>query len=454
MRTQIGLRQARSVLAVAEFGCLTRAARSLTRSQTSVTKTIRELERQLGIELFERSSRGVQLTAYGDTLLPHLREAAAAFKRGEQLMSPRSLSAGVSRFFCMDVSDHWIDAFTAVAERGSLCTAAHQLEVTPAAVSTSVRKLEDFLHLSLFVRTVTGLVPTEPGRGLLEHVKLARNHLQNACDEVLSMQGVRRGRVRVGTLPFAQTMILPQAILRLLQSHPQLDISTTEGPYRDLVASLKCGDIDFFVGAMRGESVDPALREERLLDDHLSVIVRKGHPLARLAHIGWPDLLRYEWILPTRGTPSREVLAQAMQRLGLAPPAHFIESSSFPMLRCVLLESDRITVASRHQICYEETHGLLTALPFDLHETRRSIGITRRVHGTPSPAVELLIQKIKEVAGELEPLLASRKPCEAPVDLVFNLRKRALVDRLDGWRSSEMMCVQAIAGGSRQRRRH
>jgi LysR family transcriptional regulator of gallate degradation len=248
-------------------------------------------------------------------------------------------------------------------------------------------------------------------------------------------------------------MILPQAILRLLRTHPQLDISTTEGSYKDLVASLKCGDIDFFVGAMRGGSLDPSLREDRLLDDHLSVIVRKGHPLERQAHIDWPDLLRYEWILPTRTTRTREVLAQAMKRRGLAPPEHLIESSSFPMLRCVLLESDRIAVASRHQICYEEMHGLLTALPFELHETRRSIGITHRLHGAPGPAAELLIQKIKEVAGELEPLLTSNKPPETS-NVVVNLRKRVSVDRSDVWRSPDLLSVQPMASAGRHGRRH
>lgn len=411
MMARIGLRQARNFLAVAESQCLTHAARSLMRSQTAVTKTIQELERQFALSLFERSARGVRLTPYGEALLPHLREAAAAFRRGEQLLPVQSArrSTGAARFLCMDVSDHWIDAFVAVAERGSLASAASYLKLTSAAVSTSIRKLEDALHLSLFERTATGLMPTSLCRAVLEHVKLARNHLQRACDEVLSRQQGSRGQVRVGTLPSVQTTIVPHATLRLLRDYPQLDVSTLEAPYTDLVASLKSGDIDLIVGALRGGAVDPTLQQERLLDDDLSLVARKGHALEGQAHIDWPDLLRYEWILSMQDTPARELFAQAMQQRGLAPPAHFIETSSFAMLRGVLLESDRITVCSRHQIYYDEMHGLLTALPFELHETRRSIGILYRRNGAPSRAAELLMQNLREVATEISAPLGARQ---------------------------------------------
>lgn len=57
--------------AVARTGGITRAAQELAMVQSNVTRRVRDLERDLGVPLFYRRSRGVALTAAGQTLLPY-----------------------------------------------------------------------------------------------------------------------------------------------------------------------------------------------------------------------------------------------------------------------------------------------------------------------------------------------------------------------------------------------
>lgn len=59
--------------AVAETGGINRAAQKLNTVQSNVTQRIRQLERELGVPLFDRHSRGVTLTAAGAQLLPYAR---------------------------------------------------------------------------------------------------------------------------------------------------------------------------------------------------------------------------------------------------------------------------------------------------------------------------------------------------------------------------------------------
>lgn len=399
----ITIRQARTFLAAARHSSITGAAKAINRSQTSVTKSLQDLERELGVELFDRSSKGVTLTAFGKSLEKSALQAADAFTRAGGLVPPVTMqnSPGVARFFQMDVSDKWLDAFLATAEKQNLSAAARQLNVTTAAISANLRKLEEALNTTLFERMPNATIPTTFARSLLNFVKLARSRLRHACDELSSMKGAKAGSVAVGSLPFMRSLILPRAVTMMRQSHPHIDVSTSEGRYDDLIAALRCGDIDFLVGALRGVSPASDLAEEPLLEDNLSLIVRSGHPLTKKATIDWPELLDYEWILPRRGTPTRELFEAAIENHDLAVPQHVVETSSMVMLRGLLAETDQVSVLSRHQIYYEEKYGMLAALPFDIPHTERPIGITRLAHSSIAPAAALLIDDIKAVVREI-----------------------------------------------------
>ena len=75
------LRHLRSFVAVAEEGSLTRAAGRLHIAQQSLSQQMRTLEAQLGVVLFERSSRGTALTPVGDVLLREARRVLAQAER-------------------------------------------------------------------------------------------------------------------------------------------------------------------------------------------------------------------------------------------------------------------------------------------------------------------------------------------------------------------------------------
>lgn len=69
------LHQLRYVVAVARAGSFTRAAENLYLAQPSLSVQIRKLEQELGVPLFERLGRRVQLTAAGEAFLEHAERA-------------------------------------------------------------------------------------------------------------------------------------------------------------------------------------------------------------------------------------------------------------------------------------------------------------------------------------------------------------------------------------------
>ncbi|KQV66273.1 LysR substrate-binding domain-containing protein [Rhizobium sp. Root1220] len=72
------LRQIQYFIAVAEQGSITRAAQNLSISQSSVTEALKELETDLGVELFDRHPRGLTITHNGHQFLRHATKILAS----------------------------------------------------------------------------------------------------------------------------------------------------------------------------------------------------------------------------------------------------------------------------------------------------------------------------------------------------------------------------------------
>lgn len=70
---RLAFRHLRLMVKIAEEGNLVGAARHLNMTQPAVTKSLQETEALLGIQLFERSNRGVTPTIYGEALVAHAR---------------------------------------------------------------------------------------------------------------------------------------------------------------------------------------------------------------------------------------------------------------------------------------------------------------------------------------------------------------------------------------------
>ena len=63
------LRHLRTIAAVAKHRSLTKAGDELYLTQSAVSQQIARLERELGVEVFRRTSRSVELTAEGRVIL-------------------------------------------------------------------------------------------------------------------------------------------------------------------------------------------------------------------------------------------------------------------------------------------------------------------------------------------------------------------------------------------------
>lgn len=76
-------------LAMAEHGSIRGAARALGLTQPAVTKTVRTLEKEIGLPLIQRSISGVVLTDHGHALLKHAQRINNEMRRADEAMAAR-----------------------------------------------------------------------------------------------------------------------------------------------------------------------------------------------------------------------------------------------------------------------------------------------------------------------------------------------------------------------------
>ncbi|MCU0920465.1 MAG: LysR family transcriptional regulator [Burkholderiaceae bacterium] len=99
----VTLRQFRYFIAVAESGSVAAASRMLSIAQSALTKSLLELEAELGSELFERSSKGMALTAPGHRFLASARKVIGSVADAMRLHAGEAAS-GLSGVLTLGVT--------------------------------------------------------------------------------------------------------------------------------------------------------------------------------------------------------------------------------------------------------------------------------------------------------------------------------------------------------------
>src|SRR5918912_957434 len=103
------LQQLRYFLSAAEHGSFSAAAEALHMAQPSLSDQIRRLEAELGVPLFARTGRRLELTEAGRMLRPHAeRTLAAAEEAAESVKEVRTLTGGTASFGTFGSAHHYL----------------------------------------------------------------------------------------------------------------------------------------------------------------------------------------------------------------------------------------------------------------------------------------------------------------------------------------------------------
>ncbi len=287
-----------------------------------------------------------------------------------------------------------------VVAQGSTVAAARVLHVSQPAVSKTIHELEDHFGEAIFVRGKRGAHLTDFGALLARHARTLLAELRLLADDVQAWQAGVAGQVVVGTLISAAATLLPRAIVRLRRVAPDVRVRVEVGPNPTLFAALARGEVDLVVGLLPTGEAAAGFESVALIEESLSVVVGRRHPLATRTTVSTDDLTRCQWVVPTSGTAAWAAVQRFFEAQGLPLPAQRVESVSILTSLGLLLEAPMTALMPRSAAEHYVRAGLLALLPLATTSAFGSVGYTLAAGREPSAATRHLIDALQAVVRD------------------------------------------------------
>ncbi len=293
-------------------------------------------------------------------------------------------------------------AFVETAASGSLTAAAARLDISPAAVSKSLAKLEQQLGVRLLNRSTRRLSITQEGQRFLDEARAALRLLDQAVAGVSQSAQAPAGRVRISVgMAFGRRWLLP-ALPAITQQHPQLaiDVDLDNRP-ADLVAE------GYDIGVRGGLIEDSSLIARRVCA--LPVVLLASPAYLRTAGVpGTPDDLashRCAVARPAVGpvAPWR-FLRPGGRRTDITPQAALTTNDPETLVD-LALEGAGIVQAGLHHALPHLRDGSLKLLLPDVHDAgKREIVVHYPHRQYLAPRVRVVVDALLAHFAQAAPL--------------------------------------------------
>ncbi|MFT3735255.1 MAG: LysR family transcriptional regulator [Rhodocyclaceae bacterium] len=205
-----------------------------------------------------------------------------------------------------------LEIFVRTAEHGSLSAAARTLDITPAAASAALKRLEAQLQVPLFVRSTRSLRLTREGEHFLAHTRTALDALRSAVEGLETSRQAMEGPLQLAApSDLGRNLLLPW----LADFHAQYPALCFRLYLSDRMADLYSLPLDLAV--RYGEPPDSSLIALPLAPDNRRVLCASPDWIARHGKIKHPhDIRPFDALCYVMGAGEAEVLDRWRFRRG------------------------------------------------------------------------------------------------------------------------------------------
>lgn len=190
--------------------------------------------------------------------------------------------------------------FYEIAKAKNISHTAERLFISQSSLSKAVADLEKDFDTKLFIRTNRNLILTEAGRELFRRIEplfSAEDELFSVVYETGHMEKEAALSLHIGFMFFDATCRLPENAKRFSKEHPNISVHLSRINKAQLLSALKKEQLDAVLVIFTMDEVSPEFNYKIFGEHHISVIMRKDHPLASRRSISLTELKNEEFIM-------------------------------------------------------------------------------------------------------------------------------------------------------------
>jgi LysR family transcriptional regulator, hydrogen peroxide-inducible genes activator len=177
----------------------------------------------------------------------------------------------------------------AVADKGHFVRAAEACHVGQPTLSTQLKKLEDYLGVTLFERNKHHLLPTPVGELIIVQARIVLGVLEGIRELARQGQEVVSGALRIGVIPTLGPYLIPHLLPFIHETFPKLRLFLREDLTSNLLERLRAGKLDAVLLALPIH--DDGVEVMELFSEPFQVALPAGHRLTAKRQLEERDLV-------------------------------------------------------------------------------------------------------------------------------------------------------------------
>jgi DNA-binding transcriptional LysR family regulator len=287
-----------------------------------------------------------------------------------------------------------LSLYCEVIRSGSFSLGAQAHRISQSAASQAVRQLEEELGTKLIDRTKRPFMVTREGRKFFEGCQSLLEQYQKIKAEISEQRETLAGDVRVAVIYsvglhdmgfYTQqfTARYPQAKIRLAFLHPHEVVDAVISDEADL-------GILSFPTAHRSLAVIP------WHDETMVFVCHRTHPLARKKIVNAREIAGEKFIAFDKNLAIRKAIDRALRQRSVKPDA-VMEFDNIETIKQAIAIQSGVSILPKSSVSREIENGILAAVPVDMPELLRPIGIIHRRQRLLTPAASRLIEFLQNV---------------------------------------------------------
>ncbi|MCU0796972.1 MAG: LysR family transcriptional regulator [Akkermansiaceae bacterium] len=255
----------------------------------------------------------------------------------------------------MNITYRQLKLFQALAESGSVTSAAKAMHVTQPTASMQLREITHSVGVPLYEVISRKVHLTDAGMELARTARRISDEWDLFQQRIDAMKGLTRGKLRVAVVSTAKYFV-PRLVGSFCKGHPGIDVSLEVLNRDGVVRRLRENMDDIYIMSMPPPDMD--LMDEIFMGNPLVAVAASSDPLTKRKNLRLQDLAKQRFILREPGSGTRMAMEKHFRRKRFRPDVR-LEMGSNEAIKEAVAGGLGLSVISNHALHgHAKEHGV------------------------------------------------------------------------------------------------